>query len=106
MYLWLVSPHGDLTVVDGELNVRYTQPATAPDAVLVKSFVFAHESCDFIPGHSSAHSALVLFMRVEKSIRLLVYDVGVDGADKVLEESLPLEELVSPYIPVLLMFSL
>lgn len=105
MSLLLVSPHGDLTVVDGELNIRYTQPATAPDAILVKSFAFAHESCDFIPGYSSTHSALVLFSRLGKSIRLSVYDVGVDGADKVLEETLPLEALVSPYILILVMFS-
>lgn len=105
MSLLLVSPQGDLTVIDGELNVRYTRPATAPDAILVKSFAFVRESCDFIPGHSSTHPALVLFLRSGKSVRLSVYDVGVDGADKVLEETLPLEELVSPYYPILVIFS-
>ncbi|KAJ7460953.1 hypothetical protein B0H11DRAFT_2315486 [Mycena galericulata] len=71
--LLVLSPTGDLTVVDEDLTVRSTLPSPPSTATVLKSFAFPRDSASFLPGPPGSVALVLLEHSKESttSIRIL-----------------------------------
>ncbi|KAJ7168244.1 hypothetical protein C8R43DRAFT_144266 [Mycena crocata] len=81
--LLVLSPAGNLTIIDADLNIRNTLPSPASDVVILQSFVFRRESCSFLSVSSGSTALVLLEHSQEAATSLRIVDIG--GDDEVRE---------------------
>ena len=94
----LVSPTGEVSVADEELQVRHTiTPQNNQPSKLVKHFLFPAASCSFLPAHtiSSCSVVSVSFLQSGKVLRVNVVGIAEETVSSLGECVVPTEENVS-----------
>ena len=94
----LVSPSGDVTVADGDLNIHTSQAYSDSSASVRKSFVFSQPSCSFLSGGPSSRCAVVLFLIIGECLQLHVLTAGEDGLEIVFDDAIPLQDHVRLFL--------
>lgn len=97
--LVLLSPLGDITLLDGDLAFKSILQSEKQKQVLYRSYIFGRTTCNFLPQHagSSSGAIIVLVLAAEEKLHLRVVSVGEDDAiTKLGECSLPVKQDLKP----------
>ena len=93
--LLLLSPRGDITLLDSDLAFKSTLQSENQLQTLFKCFVFGRKTCTFVSHHAVPPTGAVVFsvLAEGENLRLRVVSLGDDDAIAHLGEcDLPLEQ--------------
>ncbi len=80
--LLVLSPTGDLTVVDADLGIRGTVPPPPSSVTLLQSFVFSRESSPFLLGPPGSTVLVLVEHSQDATTNIRILDVSVgEGRD-------------------------
>ncbi|KAJ7118777.1 hypothetical protein C8R44DRAFT_853923 [Mycena epipterygia] len=89
--LLVLSPAGDLTVVDADLKIRCTLPSPLSDATAIRSFVFPRESGFFLPGPPGSTAVVFLEHSKETTTSIRIVDISGEEAREIGTSKIPVE---------------
>ncbi|KAJ6606417.1 hypothetical protein DFH09DRAFT_8080 [Mycena vulgaris] len=76
--LLVLSPAGDLTVVDADLKIRTTLPPSPTSVAVLHSFVFHRDSSFFLPGPPGSMAIVLLEHSQKAKTRIRILDISSD----------------------------
>ncbi|KAJ7915522.1 hypothetical protein B0H13DRAFT_2454868 [Mycena leptocephala] len=89
--LLVLSPTGDLTVVDADLGIRGTVPPPPSSVTLLQSFVFSRESSPFLLGPPGSTVLVLVEHSQDATTNIRILDVSVDEGRDIGNTKIPVK---------------